>query len=234
MKKLFNLILVLSLILTLSAFVAAAEPFGASVTNISSSRTNASSPEANDALAGNVSEISITGVSITQSWQGYFGNVSGTIQLGDNLDNVMYNWSVASPEGEIYATNSSSVAWEGIQCYNQENNMTHFETMFGLAWDDVDGINETFNLNNHPEFFTNSKQFTTGLCDNTRLYDSSGVGTFNEVLLTDGSNLVFTSLLLEDANGFDNIPHDFEMMVLENGHGTDVGITTYYFWVELE
>ena len=212
----------------------AVEPFGANVTNLSSTRAIPDDPMGIPAIAGNVTELSIFGYSLTQSWQGYFGNVSGTIMLADGNDNVMYNWSLASPEGEIYATNSSSVEWQGIQCYDEANNMTFFENMFGIKPDDVDGINETFNLNDHPEFVTNSILFAAGSCDNTKLFDSNGIGTFDEVLLTDGSNLIFTSLLLEDANGFDNVPHDFEMIVLENGHGTDIATTTYYFWVELE
>jgi len=211
----------------------AVEPFGANVTNLSSTRAIPDDPMGIPAIAGNVTELSIFGYSLTQSWQGYFGNVSGTIMLADSNDNVMYNWSLASPNGEIYATNSSNVDWSGIQCYDEANNMTFFESMFGIEPNDADGINETFNLNNHPEFVTNSILFAAGSCDNTKLFDSNGIGTFDEVLLTDGSNLIFTSLLLEDANGFDNVPHDFEMIVLEDGHGTDIATTTYYFWVEL-
>jgi hypothetical protein len=146
----------------------------------------------------------------------------------------MYNWSLASPAGEIYSSNASTIDWDGIQCYDEATNLSEFDNMFGVGLGDVDGINGTFNLNNHPMFYTNSKQFTAGECKNAKLYDSAGAGTFNEVLLTDGPNLVFTSLLSNDANGFDNKPHDFEMLVLENGHGADTATTTYYFWAELE
>ena len=48
------------------------------------------------------------------------------------------------------------------------------------------------------------------------------------------SSVIFTSLLNENVFGFDNNPHDFEMLVLENGHLTDTSVTPYYFWVELE
>lgn len=233
MKIRYLSIAVLVFLLNIS-LVLAVQPFGANVVNLTSSRATPDDATGIPAIAGNVTELSITGFSTTQSWQGYYGNVSGTIQLADSSDNIMYNWSLASPEGEIYATNASTVYWDGIQCYSEANNMSYFEGMFGIALDDVDGINETFTLNNHPEFFTNSKQFTTGLCDNTRLFNSVGVGTFNEVLLTDGPNLIFTSLLLEDADGFNDVPHDFEMLVLENGHGIDIDPTIYYFWVELE
>ena len=214
MKKLINFILIFSVILILSTF-AIAEPNGVNVSPGASTRGGATNP-GNDtnAMAGNVSELTITGFTTTQSWQGYFGNVSGTIQLANNANYVLYNWSLASPKGEIYASNASTLAWAGIQCYDEANNLTEFENMFSIGVGDADGLNETFNLNNHPEFFTNSRQFSPGECKSTKLYDSAGVGAFNEVLLTDGPNLVFTSLLSKDVNGFDNKTHDFEMLVL--------------------
>ena len=43
-----------------------------------------------------------------------------------------------------------------------------------------------------------------------------------------------SALLEEDATGFDTASHDFEMLVLEDGHETDSAVTPYYFWVELE
>ena len=54
--------------------------------------------------------------------------------------------------------------------------------------------------------------------------------------MTDGSDrIIFASLLYEgDPVGFDGDKHDFEMLVLENGHGTNTAVTVYYFWVELE
>ncbi len=233
MRKIIGLVFVVSVVLAISAFAAAA-PNGVTVSPGTSTRASSTDAGNNSAMAGNITELTISGSSITQSWQGYFGNVTGTIMLADNGDNVMYNWSLASPQGEIYATNASSVTWDDIQCYDESNNMTEFEQMFGIASGDADGLNETFNLNNHPEFYTNSKHFTAGQCNSTKLFDSTGTGTFDEVLLTDGPSLVFASLLRDNANGFDNNPHDFEMMVLEDGHGIDTSSTLYYFWAELE
>jgi hypothetical protein len=61
-------------------------------------------------------------------------------------------------------------------------------------------------------------------------------GHFEEVLLYEPSStsVVFTSLIEDNLLGFDQRTHDFEMMVLENGHKTDVSPTPYYFFVELE
>jgi hypothetical protein len=255
----------------LSATVLAVEPFGANLVNITSPSERAPMDTAghdDNAIAGNITEIDVTGYTITQTWQGYFGNVSGTVQLADNSDNVMYNWSLASPEGEIYASTNNSIIWSYIQCLNFNasgtyaddttnagatsqygTNLTILEDMFGIASDDVDGVDNTFTLLGtqengegltHDLFYTNNFEFAAGECYSTHLFsasNSSEDGKFQEVLLYEPStrSVVFTSILDEEnPAGFDGNTHDFEMLVLENGHLTDTSPTTYYFWVELE
>jgi hypothetical protein len=255
----------------LSVNVLAVEPFGASVNPVSPSvraEEDVADSDTN-AIAGNITSMDVSGFSVTQSWQGYFGNVTGVITLNDNADNVMYNWSVASPQGEIYASTSNSLEWNYIQCFNLDadgtydnasdillagetnqhgTNMTILEEQFGIAFDDKDGVNETFNYNgsqengedlSHELFYTNNLLFTEGECVATNLFadtDSAEDSSFQEVLLYEPStaSVVFASILDEDELGFDNEPHDFQMLVLENGHGTDTDTSTYYFWVELE
>jgi len=232
-----SLLLVITLVVSLFSsfcFVSAVSPSGAQVTPGTSSSAPSDSAGSVAAIAGNVTEINIFGFTNTQSWQGYFGNVTGTIQLADSSDNVMYNWSLASPRGEIYASTSNSLTWTGIQCFDMQNDLTALETAYGIDSTDVDGVDETFNRNDHAGFYTNNIQFTGGQCNNTKVFGPSGAATFDEVLMSDGANTIFTSLLLEDAVGFDDATHDFEMLVLENGHGTDTSTSTYYFWVELE
>jgi hypothetical protein len=252
-------VLILAFFLNVS-LVLAVEPFGANVTADSSVRAIPDNATGIPALAGNVTELSITGFSTTQTWQGYFGNVSGTIQLADAADNVMYNWSLASPRGEIYASTNNSIVWNYVQCLNFDSdgtyasdidnaggtsahgtNLTILESMFGVETDDVDGVNETFTLlgTGHNTFYTNNLEFTPGECRNTQVFSNAGMGEdnkFEEVLLYEPTtySVIFTSLLNQDSIGFDNNPHDFEMLVLENGHLTDTQSTPYYFYVELE
>jgi hypothetical protein len=257
------------LIVLLSVTVLAVEPFGATVTPTTPSVRAPEDIAGSDpnAIAGNITDMTVSGFSVTQSWQGYFGNVTGVITLSDANDNVMYNWSVASPEGEIYASTNQTVEWNYIQCFNLTatgtytsdtanngstsqygTNMTILEDEFGIAFDDNDGVNETFNYNGtqpqgenliHDLFYTNNLLFTPGECVATHLFadsNSSEDSAFQEVLLYEPStySVVFMTILDEDERGFDDNPHDFQMIVLENGHGTDVATDTYYFWVELE
>lgn len=243
MKSRVILSLYVVIVLTLmSIFVCAVQPFGAQTSVVDSERAPEDTAGNDTALAGNVTEMDIFGFSITQAWQGYFGNVTGTVQLADASDNVMYNWSLASPEGEVYACNESSIDWASVACFDIASNGVALEAAFGVATDDVDGVTETFSTGNgHDLFYTNNVEFTEGTCPSTQNYDDTGAGVdnhFEEVLLTDGSyatQVIFTSILdEEDVAGFDGDLHDFEMLVLEDGHGTDTSTTTYYFWVELE
>ena len=251
-----------------SVFVVAA-PFGGSLTEVSNSTSTADVAASQPAHAGNVTSLDISGYSVTQSWQGYYGNVTGTIQLADASDNILYNWTLSTPEGEIYAsTNGTGIDWAYIQCFNFTAdgtyaadtgnagatsqfgaNLSYLENLFGIASDDVDGVNETFSINGvhehgyaltHDEFFTNNFQFSAGECPSAHLFDNDDNvtdSTFQEVLLYEptSSSVIFTALLdEEDVKGFNNIDHDFEMLVLEDGHGTNLAVTTYYFYVELE
>ena len=62
------------------------------------------------AEAGNVTELNISATVVTRGWQGYYGNVSGTITLDDGLNNTMYSWALADPEGEVYASRNNSIS----------------------------------------------------------------------------------------------------------------------------
>jgi len=264
-KEVISILFAIVLSITFFASLSfASSPNGANITNIPPvpQRTPTNyTPSSDLAFAGNVTEIMLSGFTPTQSWQGYFGNVTGVIQLTDAESHVMYNWSLASPQGEVYAsTNSSGIIWNWIQCFNftalgtladdkpqagatslYGTNMTLIETMYNITWDDVDGVNETFTLlgSGHDQFYTANRQFEYGECLNTRIFDNSGGGVdnhFEEVLLyePESTSIIFATILEEDVGGFDTATHDFEMLVLENGHGTDVSPTTYYFYVEIE
>jgi len=226
----------------LAGLALAVQPTGANYTGEVTTTASADDPESHTALAGNSTFLDITGIVTTQSWQGYYGNVSGTIQMADASDEVLYNWSVSSPTGEVYSTENGTgqVTWSNIACF-QMGNHSALETKFNISTDDADGVNETFSdANTHAVFYTAGTQFAAGACPAAYMNDETGVGasgTFEEVLLTDESDdiqVIFVSLLEEDETGFNAEKYDFEMLVLENGHGADVTSTPYYFYIELD
>ena len=211
------------------------------------------------AIAGNLTEITLYGYSTTRAWQGYFGNVTGTIQLaygsepGTN-EYVFYNWSIVDAQGQVYASTNSSIQWENIQCFNftatgaiddtdeepgemnlKGMNVTQLEESFNITSRDVDGVNETFTSTTHSLFYVISYDFEN-ICQTVRTFNSSGIPTFEQVLMyePESNSVIFTSLLKEGGVvGFDGGTYDFQMLFLEDGHGTNIETTTYYFFVEL-
>jgi len=247
------------LVLLLVPFSISVEPSGASVNVISSETTPTGSASTVESIAGNITLVDVfSGSSVTQSWQGYYGNVSGGMRLADAANNPLYNWSVASPSGEIYASTNNTITWVNVQCFNftatgtytNENgnggttsqygtNMSIIASEFGFSLNDVDSINNTFSTKNHDEFYTANMHFSADECQSVQLFTDSSQsedGKFEEVLLyePDTRSIIFTTILEVASKGFDGTDVDFEMLVLENGHGADISTTTYYFFLEIE
>ncbi|MGV8152332.1 MAG: hypothetical protein ACP5OG_04570 [Candidatus Nanoarchaeia archaeon] len=232
-----------------------AEPNGATV-NVTRTDRHFSSggSESVGISAGNLSQIDIYGVSISSSWHGFMGNISGGFRLSDAAGNVFYNWTSVTANGEVYASVNESIIWTNIQCFNFSAtgnysddsankgntslygmNLTQLEAQYNINVTDVDGVDETFLSNDHDLFYTNSLKFDSGECPTARILNQSGQGIFQEALLysPDSRAVVFASILMDNTIGFDGRTYDFQMLVLEDGHGTDTATTDYYFYLEL-
>jgi hypothetical protein len=78
-----------------------------------SGRINETSAGSDIAVGGNVTALNLSVVLSTNKWQGYFGNVSGTLGLGLGND-IFYNFSLSTVKA-IYATTNSSFAFGNIE-----------------------------------------------------------------------------------------------------------------------
>jgi len=226
-----------------------ANPSGAvSIANGSSSIFNGALYSAANhyAEAGNITHINISGKGPTKSWQGYYGEVTGTISLEDSNGNELYDWSDTEPQGQIYAsTASSGINWDEVKCMNVSGNVNWAteEAKYDIAADDADGITETFTQNNHPNFYIGYRQVTG--CNTTWTYISNATQTarYPMILLEDdvGVDATVYATWIEnrddgnstDVTGFDGSTHDFQFMVPENGSADNRITTAYYFWVAI-
>jgi len=211
-----NSLIILGVVLLLGAAVVYAVPSDPApprvLTESPGERFNISqyASQSVEAEAGNVTRLTFNVTTPTQTWQGYYGNITGTITLDDANNWTMYDWYAAEPQGEIYAANSSSVAWSNIKCLNysanaSELNLSVLESMYGLAPDDYDGVDETFDVNgllsdgvtSHSTIYVGTYTIPAGTCPATDTYESdSSAGTnFQEILLTDTSNIVFATII---------------------------------------
>lgn len=211
------------------------------------------------AVAGNITQLTITATTQTKHWQGYYGDVTGTIVLDDASDYTLYDWPLLEPKGEIYATvNSTTPAWATVICFNftggygGAGDLTDWERYYNMTFNDVDGINETFNMTTHiPIDIGTVNTIAQDTCPSTYLHQNDTFQTtnFNEVLLQDsGGRLIFTAILENDLEGVNTdlqgfkgtvFTPDFQMIVAEDGTSRTGGQintarTTYYFYVDIE
>jgi len=255
-KRLTTLILAIEALALMAVFgIGIGEPTGPdTLTFVQTSRFTTLAPNQTEAQAGNLTELSIVAQASTKAWQGFYGNISGTITLEDSSGNVFYDWSAAEPEGEIYASTNQSVTWTNIRCFNFTNasqnggstNLSIEETRFGMDDADVDGIDETYSVSTHDQFFVGTVEVVANSCRSTYAYVSSTAQADNwqNVLLIDpdGGSLVFTSIIENrdaandtDKIGYNGLTYDFQLLVAEDEHTAPAaGSTTYYFWVEIE
>ncbi|MFW6233608.1 MAG: hypothetical protein ACOC3Z_03020 [Nanoarchaeota archaeon] len=260
-KMNIKFLLIIVLIFATFNFVSSNPLEVSNITEINSSRPSAQNPDSVEAEAGYVTELSVFGYSNTRSWQGYYGNVTGSLILSDASRNTMYNWSVLSPRGQIYSSTNSSIQWQNTQCFNYTaagnfsddtanagstslygTNLTQLESRFNIPYDAADGVNETFiysGASGHVPFYVGNLEFSQGECKSTRIYGSGGTQNqyeFEEVLLYEPqtTSTIFTSILNNDLLGFNGKSYDFQMIVLEDGRGTDTSTTEYYFYLEIE
>jgi len=173
--------------------------------------------------------------------------------LDDASNNTMYDWTLASPEGEIYAA-TSTIDWTSgnVKCYDYNYSqvgdssyvtLAELESGLNVATDDIDGIDETFKeAQTYESFYVGEYQITNAsmLCPTTQTYTGSetkDASSFQEVILYDNSTdvHVYTAIIEEtEPVGFNDYAWDFQMLVAEDGHNGDTGTTPYYFYVELE
>ena len=261
-SRLFAYITIVVVFATAIYFVVAEEvPMGAqSVVEGEESTMNASNylPESINAYAGNISQLTLFGRSQTKHWQGYYGEVTGIIVLDDAQNYTMYDWPNDEPKGEIYATaNQTTPVWNSVACFdylggadgNGLGNVSYWETRNDIVYNDVDGIDETFNMTSHPTFDVGEFTITTNTCPSTytHISDNFQEEDFVEVLLRDSAGqLIFTTIIENkdtanntDVVGYNGVSHDFQMLVAEDGTSRVLGarnqdITTYWFYLDLQ
>jgi len=169
-------------------------------------------------------------------WKAYAGNVTGKMALQDANSYSIYDWSLATVTGEVFASRNSSINWAAIQCAQPSTISTEDSALNQSALAN-DNIANTFNNTVHKGFFVGGVQISNSTCpsidtfvNNTRQVVSENA-LFQEILLQDSSKLVYTTLLQDKTQGFNFKKYDFQMIVAEDSQS--VNPTPYYFWVEL-
>ena len=250
MKKvnvLFGMSIVFLMVLAVFAIAAPNNP--ESLTEgTAESRSYDRSEKTASAYGSNMTQLTIDDARQTIRWQGYYGNISSSITLDDASNWTLYDWSLGTIEGEVYASIASvcdlitircinlSSTYNGYNCSGQGEeclNITEIEIVYGMGSSDNDGVDETFN-----ETLGSLTIGTTTVsdCYMVNLFaNDSRQSTFfwNETMLTinNTETIIYASIVNDDVYGYDNTTWDFQMIVGDNG---DIAAATnYVFYVEL-
>ena len=225
MKGLF-----LSALMVLSIFAMAAVPVsaGPGTTSASEGDNTNPGPTASAAVStegGKITEVNLTADSYTERWAGFYGNVTGTISLGDgSADLYQWTWTPAD-EGEVIAsTASSGITWASLV----NGAAADVDTRWGFSTGSdqaADAFGDTLTFTIGDQTMTNAPSTAT-----------LGAGTWETAIVNDGATAAKTDFLFvvnidNDASAFNSEIHDFEMIVPTND---EIDATeNYYFYVEL-
>jgi hypothetical protein len=143
MKKLvtagiFLIVLVSALALFVSLALAA--PTGGILVNGTTEHGTGTTSGTFTAQGGNVSQINVSGTMMTTKWAGFYGFISGGIQLADATSQVFYQWTITNfTNAVVYATNASVSNWD-IRAINESM------APIGIRTAASDDYNHTFTL----------------------------------------------------------------------------------------
>lgn len=234
-RKIFMILLV---IFTLSMlFYTLAIPTGPTIVSNTTETVTPKSGLNLSTAGGSFTTLVLNITQQTSRWKAYVGNVTGKLVLQDISNYTIYDWTLSSVTGEIYATRSSSTpSWGNIKCANSTL-INSEESALNIASTNADSINKTFNTSKHKSFLVGVVNITNSTCPAIFTYINSTKqaiaenSSFQEVLLTDNTNFIYSAILENAKLGFDLGHYDFQMIVAEDE--TKTTPTPYYFYVEI-
>jgi hypothetical protein len=238
----FGLVLLLLFGLMIIA-VALAEPEGVEgITVRDSERRTTTTGQNLTAQGGNITRINITTRTQTLAWQGFAGNITGSIVLDDASGDRFYSWTLLNVSGEIYASRNGTFSFATILPHN---NCTIDEILTGTR---ADRVNRTYTASANTvnfsvgtivinsssacrawPFINSTVQTTTNLFENVILSIEGNNGSNTTV---GGNQSIYAGILqAAGTHGFDVQMYNFQLLVPVNRTS---GFNTYFFYAELD
>jgi len=197
---------ILIALFALTIFVSALPSGPQSLTRSNEARLPTWDPLNTTAIAGNLTELTFNGSSITRTYQGYYGNITGFIVLSDSQNYSLYDWTLANPQGEIYAVRSATIpSWGLVSCASYNELVSEDIRLNVNETIDEDSVNNTFVVGGapdqkarfgvgelvHPQFWTANESMAADSCPLAVMYNSSAMPSpyFKQVLLSDNVNV---------------------------------------------
>ncbi len=236
-ENLFKTGLALFLLLVISATLVHAVPTGPSITYNKTETANLTPATQITTQGGSFTTLVLNATTQTPRWKAYAGNVTGKLILDDSTKKSIYDWTVTSVTGEVYATRNSSIDWSTIGCADTGAILAE-QNSLNMSASNADSLNATFINKVHKSFYVGTALIQNSTCYAIATYvndaaqSSSENAKFQEILLKDGSSrVVYATLINQNTTGFNGLKYDFQMIVPENEFSATP--TTYYLYAEL-
>ena len=217
-------------------FSALGQPNGVSILSNVTETPDATPASSLTTAGGSFTTLILNGTFQNPRWKAYVGNITGILTLDNGAGYSIYDWNLTTINGEVYISRNSSITWSTIGCSTPAR-IAAEQAFLNHAYSSVDNINNTFNRTVHRGFYVSTTQIGNSTCRSIATYVNDAKqaenenAAFQEILLTDSTNLVYATLLENNRAGFDNGQYDFQMIVPEDD--TKVNPTTYYFYAEI-
>ena len=185
---------------------------------------------------GSITTMVLNATTQNLRWKAYVGNVTGSLTLDDAAGFTIYDWTLSEIVGEVYATRTpNSINWARVNCSTSQN-ITTEEVAINHTNNPNDNISTTFNEQKHDAFFVGTVSIAANGCSSLHTYknNTNQSADFEEMLLHDGVNMIYATILENNTMGYTpNQTYDFQMIVPEVALESWASSTAYYFYVEL-
>ena len=215
MKKIFLFVVIIILSTFINYAITDANPSAIQESNEGRYAESPTSPDSVVAEGGNVSNLNIESNSSTGRWQGFVGNVSGSLNLGRGSD-VLYSFGDAEIDTVFATTNASGYNWASLEA----GSASDVDTIWGFG----NGADQAVDA------FTGSDVLEGILSIPTvTLVGNFITGIFDWGTSSSKNDIVFGANVSNAKSGFDGADYEYELMVPTTNQGTD----TYYFYLSL-
>jgi hypothetical protein len=233
-EKILILIVLTSFICLISLGISL--PTGPDDINITSNTSKSTTGGYEVNLSGGyIGKLNLTASIQNLRWKAFVGWVNGLFTLEDSSGSKIYDWSLTQISGQVYATRASgTISWGDIACASITNMEDENIALSHTSVDD--NLTTTFSSSTHSALVVGGVPIGTNACDfslNTYVDGTTQDTDFEEIVLTDTTNIIYATILEDNATGFDNHGYDFQMIVPENGSSVWSGIIPYYLYIEL-
>ena len=181
---------------------------------------------ATSAQGGNVTAVNVSADVSTSKWQGYWGNITGSLQLGTGAT-IFYNWSGVQFQA-VYASPGSDVDFATITDLNTSANLTAKDTDYGFTASDTDSINNTMSGNT-----CTAGTIFTAAAGVTPYNSTGGASSWTTCIGEDAGGLLDdtlfgTNIVQNGADAFNGQTVQYQLMVPVIAAGD-----SYYFFLEV-